>query len=254
MFRLVALFAFVSVAFGASLPDDLDGRIVNGVDTTIEEHPYQVSLQTVGGGHFCGGSIINEDTIVTAAHCLQDYTARQMRVRLGSTNYKYGGELVAVRAFAFHPGYNDETMVNDIGIIRLASPVRQSGKIQYISLARSTPKTGTTAIVSGWGSKCYLYCPTLPTTLQEIYVDIVDRHTCASSEYKYGAEILDTMVCGYALDKDSCQGDSGGPLVADNKLVGVVSWGKGCAKAGYPGVYSDVASLVSWVDAAVASI
>ncbi|XP_036345585.1 trypsin-like [Rhagoletis pomonella] len=247
MFRFVALFALVSVACGGLLPDDLDGRIVNGVDTTITAHPYQVSLQTTSASHFCGGSIINENTIVTAAHCLQSYTASQIRVRLGSTNYKSGGELVAISSFTYHPGYNSKTMVNDVGVLKLATPVAESANIRYVKLAEKTPATGTPAVVTGWGTKCYLTCLTLPTVLQEVEVDIVDENVCASSEYKYGSEIKETMVCAYALNKDACQGDSGGPLVANNELVGVVSWGRGCARSGYPGVYSDVPSLRSWI-------
>uniref|UniRef100_A0A1I8NW71 Peptidase S1 domain-containing protein n=1 Tax=Stomoxys calcitrans TaxID=35570 RepID=A0A1I8NW71_STOCA len=248
MFRFVAVFALVSCAFGASLPDELDGRIVNGVDTTIEKHPYQVSLQTTSGSHFCGGSIINEDIIVTAAHCMQSYTASQFKVRLGSTEYNKGGELVAVKAFRYHEGYNSKTMVNDIAVIKLATPVKESSKIRYIALAEKTPATGTHAVVTGWGTKCYLTCVSLPKTLQEVEVDIVDEKACASSEYKYGSEIKPTMVCAYAVDKDACQGDSGGPLVAEGKLVGVVSWGYGCARSGYPGVYADVPSLRTWVE------
>ncbi|XP_075168805.1 trypsin-like [Haematobia irritans] len=249
MFRFVTIFALVSCAFAGFLPDDLDGRIVNGVDTTIEKHPYQVSLQTTSGSHFCGGSIISEDIIVTAAHCMQSYTASQMKVRLGSTEYNTGGELVEVKSFRYHEGYNSKTMVNDIAVIRLKTPVRESSKIRYIALATSTPKTGTSAVVTGWGTKCYLTCVSLPKTLQVVDVAIVDEKACASSEYKYGSEIKETMVCAYAENKDACQGDSGGPLVAENKLVGVVSWGYGCARAGYPGVYADVPSLHKWVEA-----
>uniref|UniRef100_A0A1I8N3F8 Peptidase S1 domain-containing protein n=1 Tax=Musca domestica TaxID=7370 RepID=A0A1I8N3F8_MUSDO len=248
MFRFVTIFALVSFAFAGTLPDDFDGRIVNGVDTTIQKHPYQVSLQTTSGGHFCGGSIISEDIIVTAAHCLQRYTASQMRVRLGSTEYNSGGELVAVKSFRNHEGYNPTDKVNDIAVIKLATPVRQSTKIRYVALAEKTPVTGTPAVVTGWGSKCYLLCLTAPTILQEVEVDIVDEKACASSEYKYGSEIKKTMICAYSVNKDACQGDSGGPLVSGNKLVGVVSWGRGCAKAGYPGVYADVATLRSWVE------
>ncbi|XP_061397792.1 trypsin-like [Musca vetustissima] len=248
MFRFVTIFALcVSAAFAGTLPDDLDGRIVNGVDTTIEKHPYQVSLQTTSGSHFCGGSIISEDIVVTAAHCMQSYTASQMRVRLGSTEYNTGGELVAVKSFKYHEGYNSKTMVNDIAVIKLATPVRESNKIRYVALAEKTPATGTPAVVTGWGTKCYLTCVSLPKTLQEVEVDIVDEKACASSEYKYGSQIKETMVCAYAVNKDACQGDSGGPLVSGDKLVGVVSWGMGCAKAGYPGVYADVPSLRSWV-------
>ncbi|XP_054737942.1 transmembrane protease serine 9-like [Anastrepha obliqua] len=254
MFRFVALFALVSLACGASLPDELDGRIVNGVDTTIAAHPYQVSLQLKSGSHFCGGSIVSSEFIVTAAHCLQSYSASQIYVRLGSTYYNSGGELVSVKSFTYHPGYNSKTMVNDIAVIRLSSPVAESSNIKYIELAEETPATGTLAVVTGWGTKCYLTCISLPTTLQEVEVDIVDEADCASSTYKYGSQIQETMVCAYAVSKDACQGDSGGPLVANSKLVGVVSWGYGCARTGYPGVYSDVPSLRSWVESTMASM
>ncbi|XP_023295403.2 trypsin-like [Lucilia cuprina] len=254
MFRFVALFAFVSCAFAGAIPNDLDGRIVNGVDTTIQAHPYQVSLQTNNGFHFCGGSIISEDIVVTAAHCMQSYKAYQFKVRLGSTEYDNGGELVAVKSFKYHEGYNPETMVNDVAVIKLATPVRESSKVRYIKLAEKTPATGTTAVVTGWGSKCFLFCQTAPKVLQEVEVDIVDEKACASSEYKYGDQIKETMLCAYAVKKDACQGDSGGPLVAKNQLVGVVSWGKGCAVAGYPGVYCDVATVRSWIEKTAKSL
>lgn len=248
MLRLLATFALVAGTFGAVLPDDMDGRIVNGVDTTIEQHPYQVSLQTNSGSHFCGGSIISEDVVVTAAHCMQSYSASQFKVRLGSTNYNKGGDLVAVKSFKFHEGYNPKTMVNDIAVIKLATPVRESAHVRYVQLANKTPATGTPAVVTGWGTKCFLTCSSLPTTLQEVEVDIVDEKACASAEFKYGSLIQETMVCAYAVKKDACQGDSGGPLVSGGKLVGVVSWGIGCGKEGYPGVYADVPSLRSWVE------
>ncbi|TMW43043.1 hypothetical protein DOY81_011879, partial [Sarcophaga bullata] len=92
MFRLlVAILALVSCTIAGTIPVDLDGRIVNGVDTTIQAHPYQVSLQTILGFHFCGGSIISEDIIVTAAHCLEKYRPYEFKVRLGSTEYNKGG-------------------------------------------------------------------------------------------------------------------------------------------------------------------
>ncbi|XP_013113228.2 trypsin [Stomoxys calcitrans] len=248
MLRFAVVFALACCALAGTVTDEFYGRIVNGKDTTIEKHPYQVSLQTYSGSHFCGGSIISEDIIVTAAHCMQSYTASQIRVRLGSTEYNKGGELVAVKAFRYHEGYNSKTKVNDIAVIKLATPVKESSRIRYIAMATRTPPTGTHAVVTGWGTKCFLTCVSLPKTLQEVEVDIVDEKACASSEYKYGSQIKETMVCAYAVDKDACQGDSGGPLVAEGKLVGVVSWGNGCAKSGYPGVYADVPSLHLWVE------
>ncbi|XP_073844681.1 trypsin-like [Musca autumnalis] len=248
MIRSVTIFALVACALAGIVPDDYEGRIVNGVDTTIEQHPYQVSLQTNSGSHFCGGSIVSEDVVVTAAHCMQSYSAHEFKVRLGSTNYNKGGDLVAVKSFKFHEGYNPKTMVNDIAVVKLATPVRESAHVRYVQLAEKTPATGTPAVVTGWGTKCFLTCSSLPTTLQEVEVDIVDEKACASEEFKYGSMIQPTMVCAYAVEKDACQGDSGGPLVSGGKLVGVVSWGIGCGKAGYPGVYADVPSLRSWVE------
>ena len=248
MYRLLAVFALFSCAIAGTIPDDLDGRIVNGVDTTIQAHPYQVSLQTNSGFHFCGGSIISEDIIVTAAHCMQKYKAHEFKVRLGSTEYNKGGELVAVKAFRNHEGYIAATKEYDVAVIKLATPVRQSTTVRYVKLAESTPSTGTTGVVTGWGVKCFLFCQKSPEILQKVEVDIIDEEQCASSEYKYGGSIKKTMLCAYAVKKDACQGDSGGPLVARNELVGVVSWGKGCAVKGYPGVYCDIASVRSWIE------
>ncbi|XP_067627437.1 trypsin [Eurosta solidaginis] len=248
MFRFVILFALLNVAFGEIQLSGFNGRIVNGVDTTISEHPYQVSLQSVKGGHFCGGSIINKNTIVTAAHCLLSHSASQMRVRLGSTNHTSGGKMVKVLKIVAHPYYNKEKSINDIGVVKLAEDVAESSAIRYIKLAKNSPATGTAAVVTGWGSKCYFWCMTLSTTLQKVEVSIVSKDLCASRQYNYGsASILDSMICAYEVEKDACQGDSGGPLVANSQLVGVVSWGKSCAKSGYPGVYADVAALNSWV-------
>ncbi|TMW43041.1 hypothetical protein DOY81_011877 [Sarcophaga bullata] len=76
-------------------------------------------------------------------------------------------------------------------------------------------------------------------------IDIIDEEECVSSEFKYGGSIRKCMLCAHAVKKDSCQGDSGSPLVAENQLVGIVSWGIGCALKGYPGVYCDVATVRS---------
>ncbi|KAH8329417.1 hypothetical protein KR074_010315, partial [Drosophila pseudoananassae] len=247
---LLSVLALVALCASGQARPDFEfpfGRIVNGEATTIESHPYQVSIQTTKGSHFCGGSLIDSETVVTAAHCMQSYAANELQVRLGSTSRSDGGEVVSVRAFKFHEGYNSKLMVNDVAIMKLSSPVRQTTKIRAIELADSTPASGTEAIVTGWGTTCFLFCSS-PDTLMGVAVNLLQVSDCASDSYSYGESILDTMVCAYGEKKDACQGDSGGPLVANGKLVGVVSWGNGCAWSGYPGVYADVASLKSWID------
>ncbi|KAH8280264.1 hypothetical protein KR018_001171, partial [Drosophila ironensis] len=223
----------------------MDGRIVGGSATTIASFPWQISLQR-SGSHSCGGSIYSSSIIVTAAHCLQSVSTSVLKVRAGSTYWSSGGTLVSVASFKNHEGYNSNTMVNDIAIVKLSSALSFGSDIKSIGLASSSPANGASASVSGWGTLSY-GSSSIPSQLQYVNVAIVSQTTCASSTYGYGSQIKSTMLCAYTAGKDACQGDSGGPLVSGGVLVGVVSWGYGCAYANYPGVYADVATLRSWV-------
>lgn len=253
MFRLsLILSAVIAIASASVLPHfvqvpKLDGRIVGGQPTTIEQYPYQVSLFRVGGSHFCGGSLVSNNIVITAAHCLQSISASQLQVRLGSTSRSSGGIIVGASSFKNHDGYNSRTHANDIAIINLAQDVEFTNSIQPIGLASVDPAPGTTAVVTGWGTVKEGGF-TLPTTLQEVFVDIVSRQSCQSA-YGKNYDINASMVCAASEGKDACQGDSGGPLVANGQLVGVVSWGIGCARSAYPGVYGNVPDLLSWVQA-----
>ncbi|XP_073845426.1 trypsin alpha-4-like [Musca autumnalis] len=256
MFKFVILLSAVACALGATVPDgmlpQLDGRIVGGSATTINSFPWQISLQR-SGSHSCGGSVYSANIIVTAAHCLQSVSASVLKVRAGSTYWNSGGTLVSVAAFKNHEGYNANTMVNDIAVIRLSSSLTMSSTIKAIGLATSAPANGASASVSGWGTQSY-GSSSIPTQLRYVDVKIVGRTQCASSTYGYGSEIKSSMICAYTVGKDACQGDSGGPLVSGGVLVGVVSWGYGCAYTNYPGVYADVAALGSWVVSAASSV
>ncbi|XP_011180883.2 trypsin beta-like [Zeugodacus cucurbitae] len=252
MLKFVVLLSFVACALAGTIPegmvslnDELGGRIIGGTPTSISSFPWQVSLQR-SGSHSCGGTIYNSRIIVTAAHCLQSVSASVLRIRAGSSYWNSGGVVVSVAAFRNHEGYNSGTKLNDIAIIKLSGSLSFSSNVRSIGLATSTPGNGASASVSGWGTQ-KSGSNTLPSQLQYINVSIVDRSKCASSSYGYGSAIKSGMVCAAASGKDSCQGDSGGPLVSGGVLVGVVSWGNGCALARYPGVYADVASYRSWV-------
>ncbi|XP_016994642.2 trypsin alpha-like [Drosophila takahashii] len=249
MLKFVILLSAVACALGGTIPEgllpQLDGRIVGGSATTISSFPWQISLQR-SGSHSCGGSIYSSNIIVTAAHCLQSVSTSVLQVRAGSTYWSSGGTVAKVAAFRNHEGYNANTMVNDIAVIRLSSSLSLSSTIKTISLASSNPANGAAASVSGWGTESS-GSSSIPTQLRYVDVKIVSRDLCASSTYGYGSSIRSTMICAYSANKDACQGDSGGPLVSGGQLVGVVSWGYGCAYANYPGVYSDVADLRSWV-------
>uniref|UniRef100_T1GRG8 Peptidase S1 domain-containing protein n=1 Tax=Megaselia scalaris TaxID=36166 RepID=T1GRG8_MEGSC len=216
-----------------------DGKIVGGIPTTIEQHPYQVSLEKYGS-HNCGASLYRTNIVVTAAHCLQ-----------GNINAKYLS--VRVKSYINHPDYNGSTYSNDIAVILLEEHAVLNSSVRTIELATTTPRTGTPAVVTGWGTEEF-GVRVYPNHLIEVELKIVDAKECASSKYRYGRRIESNMVCAVAKGKDACQGDSGGPLVADNKLVGVVSWGNGCAFDGYPGVYADVAVFHTWIEDTAESI
>ncbi|XP_016930375.3 trypsin beta [Drosophila suzukii] len=249
MLKFLILLSAVACALGGTIPEgllpQLDGRIVGGSATSISSFPWQISLQR-SGSHSCGGSVYSSNVIVTAAHCLQSVSASSLQIRAGSSYWSSGGVVAKVSYFRNHEGYNANTMVNDIAIIKLSSSLSFSSTIKAIGLASSNPANGAAASVSGWGTLSS-GSSSIPSQLQYVNVNIVSQSRCASSSYSYGSQIKSSMICAAASGKDSCQGDSGGPLVSGGVLVGVVSWGYGCAASNYPGVYADVAALRSWV-------
>ncbi|EDW60461.2 LOW QUALITY PROTEIN: uncharacterized protein Dvir_GJ20847, partial [Drosophila virilis] len=177
----------------------------------------------------------------------QSITAEELKVRVGTHYWRSGGSVHSVRSFRNHEGYNSKTMINDVAVIRMSSSVSFRSNVRAIGLAESNPRNGAEAVVSGWGTT-ESGSSTIPDHLLAVNLRIVDREECASKEFSYGSKIKDTMICAYAEHKDACQGDSGGPLVSGGRLVGVVSWGYGCADVKYPGVYADVAHFRSWIE------
>ncbi|XP_058984795.1 trypsin alpha-3 [Musca domestica] len=256
MLKVFILLASITSILGAGIPEgmlpQLDGRIVGGVATTIDSHPWQISLQR-SGSHSCGGAIYAANVVVTSAHCLQDVTASVLKVRAGSSTWNEGGILLSIAAFKAHEGFSSWTMANDIAVLRLSSSLKFGSTIRPIGLATVAPANGASASVSGWGTQSYGFS-SIPTQLRYVDVKIVGTTQCASSSYGYGSEIKSSMICAYTVGKDACQGDSGGPLVSGGVLVGVVFWGYGCAYTNYPGVYADVAVLRSWVVNAANSV
>uniref|UniRef100_A0AAG5D970 trypsin n=1 Tax=Anopheles atroparvus TaxID=41427 RepID=A0AAG5D970_ANOAO len=222
-------------------------RIVGGFEIDVSETPYQVSLQYYKR-HRCGGSVLNSKWVLTAAHCTDGTALSGLSVRYGSSKHASGGTVVSVTNVLQHPGYSAETTEYDFALLELEGEVSFSDVVQSVALPEQDEalEDGTLTIVSGWGntqssseSNAVLRAANVPTVNQE---------ECDKAYQSFGG-ITESMLCaGYKHGgKDACQGDSGGPLVTEGKLVGVVSWGYGCAKAGYPGVYSRVAIVRDWV-------
>jgi secreted trypsin-like serine protease len=232
-------------------------RIVGGERTTIEEHPWQVALNITqsDGVYLCGGSIIAFKWVVTAAHCFTTTNqGRDAKVKAGATNYRTEGVWTEVEKIVIHQTYNANTHENDIALLKLKSP--PSGKIVPMADAGSTLSVGEPLEVAGWGATSE--GGDIAGGLLKALVPYVDPATCNAPE-SYGGAVHTGMMCAGHREGgiDSCQGDSGGPLVWYTSngpvLVGVVSFGWGCARKLKYGVYTRVSAYRDWIAQAIAS-
>ncbi|KAJ8667233.1 hypothetical protein QAD02_008895 [Eretmocerus hayati] len=226
------------------------GRIVGGEPADIEDHPWQASLQ-IAGFHFCGGSIISKDIILTAGHCTTSYPAASITVRVGSHTKDQGGDLIQVAQVIRHEDYSSNRYgipINDVALLKLSRPIEFSDKAQEVGLfdLDEAAKEGTAATISGWGS--LEEGGFTPNILYSVEVPIITKKLCNKAYNAYGGIPKGQICAAYPLGgKDSCQGDSGGPLVINKRQAGIVSWGNGCARKGFPGVYTEIAAFRDWI-------
>ncbi|XP_031638810.1 polyserase-2-like [Contarinia nasturtii] len=233
----------------------LDGRIVGGFEIDITQVPWQASLQT-RGQHFCGASIISEKWLLTAAHCTAAVpNAKNILVRIGSSLYSKGGEIHKVKRIVQHENYNSKTIDYDFSLLELQESIEFNEYAKTVALPNQEEEKladNTMTLVTGWGDT---HSSESRLKLRGAEVPIVNQEKCMKAYQRFGG-VTPRMICA-GFDKggkDACQGDSGGPLVAfdksneNPKLVGVVSWGYGCAKPHYPGVYSRVTEAREWIN------
>ena len=231
--------------FLSNAEDDKDPRIVGGIEAEFGRYPYQVGLVSSTGSPGCGGSLIAPDTVLSAAHC-SGYFSSVIIGRYDFSDLSETYENIPIASETKHPDYWEYNLQNDLMIIKLStassySPVKLDEKSQTLS-------SGTDVVVMGWGTTTSGGFQS--NVLREVEVDIVSNQEC---NVQYGGGITNDMLCAARAGKDSCQGDSGGPLIikgsneANDVLVGVVSWGYGCADPSYAGVYSRVSENIEWI-------
>uniref|UniRef100_A0A1B0GHB6 trypsin n=1 Tax=Lutzomyia longipalpis TaxID=7200 RepID=A0A1B0GHB6_LUTLO len=247
MLNQAAILAILCISASAAVFRQPIHRIVGGKPVSIEDIPYQVSVNFFGQ-HLCGGSILSERFILTAAHCIIGATP-DFTVRTGSNYSSTDGEVHKVRQIISHELYDEETTDYDFSIFELEDPITFSDTRRAVQLPEADEDIadGTVLKVSGWGDTKNHQESNYH--VRTVSVPKVNQLECQAN-YIFGAIISEQMFCaGYQEGgKDSCQGDSGGPVVDDNNVQhGVVSWGKGCALPSYPGVYAKVSAVRNWI-------
>lgn len=262
-------------------------RIINGAEVQNERYPYAVSLQ-YALEHFCGGALIAPDIVLTAGHCNGSYSLSGIIYNVVIARHNLGrfweGQSIKIKDEVRHPDYDEDTVNNDFNVVLLSKPV--VGDVPYLKVNNdgtipsgpvnpNNPNAqGDALTVVGWGDTDPRdSVSTSSNVLLETTVHALENDQCEKAEgmalSQWGmvwtdlqGGITENMVCAWAEDTDACQGDSGGPLIkkgnnpdgSEDSLVGIVSWGLGCADEVFPGVYSRVSAQYEWIRTTVCDL
>ena len=263
--NLLFIMLLLCVFLGRTTAQEITTFIIGGTDTDISQIPFQVSLEINGspcvGLHGCGGSILNAEWIVTAAHCVDGNTPpSDLTVHAGSTDQTDNtvGQRIAVDQIIVHPDWtgNITTVGNDIALLHLAQPLCFNANVQPVAYANaSVPveviQPGVTATISGWG-RFQTNSNQCATILQSAQVPIIANATAGPMFANCGGavDIPNTMISFFNGTSSSGGGDSGGPAFVAFRgqplLIGVTSWG--CtAPLGFPSVYTNVRAFGDFI-------
>ncbi|MFD7068069.1 S1 family peptidase [Streptomyces sp. NPDC059913] len=261
VFALATATALIPLGSPAKAAED--GIVVGGQPAHVKDSPWTVALSSrsrfgnARAGQFCGAVVVAPTKVLTAAHCLSKEalgvdvgSVHDLRIISGrDTLLGTGGQEVAVRETWTNPGFDPATNVGDLAVLTLADALPAKSAIPMAESGDAAYTPGTDAMVYGWGDTTGN--GDYASSLRAAKVNVLSDATCVQAYPggRNGTYDASSMLCageplgGY----DACQGDSGGPLVARGRLIGLVSWGNGCARAGYPGVYTRISAAIGWM-------
>ncbi|CAG2057311.1 unnamed protein product [Timema podura] len=230
---------------------DKTARIVGGEPTTITMYPHQLSVANKNN-HNCGATLISPVWVLSAAHCFTKHSLTHLTLRGGSTTLKSTSakeppaEVRNIIQIIKHTSFNQ--LDYDIALLKVNAPFDLNTRVKVANLpaAGFELQPGTLVTVTGWGAT--MENGTASDVLRKVNLNVISYEECEQALSPIPIN-KDTMLCAGNLKggKDACQGDSGGPLVSNNVLVGVVSWGLGCAREGNTGVFTKVSHFRSWI-------
>ena len=238
------------------------GRIVGGEETPRHQYPWVASITSVSGA-FCGGVLLGDQWLLTAAHCTHLLHPSHLTLGLAQHGLQDQGLQLEVARIVTHPSYHSATSDYDFSLVKLKERIQFGGcvseaDLSLTSLCLASPDvrpvclpdnsrqdySGQVGLVTGWGVT-QEGASSLAPALREVNVTVMSNAECREDTLYSPDTITESMLCAGEPEggRDSCQGDSGGPLVvADSdgtyRLIGLVSWGQGCARPGLPGIYS----------------
>ncbi|XP_051508140.1 complement factor D-like [Myxocyprinus asiaticus] len=244
----IRLIFFYVLLFAAFLPGEC---ITGGKEAEAHSRPYMASLQW-NGKHECGGFLISNQWVMSAAHCFQDGRASGVQAVLGAHSLSTAEDTkqtIDVSAVYNHPDFSLSNYDNDIALLKLETPITESYAAKPLKFQREggvDPEKGAAVDTAGWGSLNNL--GGRPDKLQELSITVLERMLCGRADY-YGWKFTKNMLCAAEKRKDTCDGDSGGPLLYKGIAVGITSnGGKKCGSSRKPGLYTIISYYTQWID------
>ncbi|KAJ8736124.1 hypothetical protein PYW08_006780 [Mythimna loreyi] len=246
--RVIALFA-LAVAAVAAVPANPQ-RIVGGSLTTISQYPHMaaalVSHDLVTYRQNCGSTVLNNRSVLTAAHCTIGHAPNRWRFRVGSTFANSGGIVHNVALIINHPQFNSGTNNNDVAIMRSATTIVHNNNVRPVSIAGANYNLADNQVVwaAGWGLTSEWGSPS--EQLRHVQIFTINQAYCRT---RYNT-LTDNMLCSGVQNvggRDQCTMDSGGPLYHNGIQVGICSFGTGCGRPDFPGVNARVSRFSHWI-------